>query len=95
MDNKLTDEEILKLASQRVEAKRGFFIHLAIYVCVNVFLFLIWYFVAGRGYPWYLWVIFGWGIAIVINAIAVFIAPKGSSWEKRQLQKEIQNLKKN
>ena len=96
MPEKLSEEEIVKLAKQRVEAKRGFFTHLAIYVCINIALFLMWFFVSGgpTGYPWFLWVIFGWGIGVVANAIAVFVTPRGSDWERRQIEKEIENIKK-
>jgi hypothetical protein len=94
--NQLPDEELIKLARQRVEAKRGFFIHLSIYVCVNVFIFLMWFFLlqGPSTYPWFLFVIFGWGIGVAANAIAVFVAPKGSGWEKKQIEKELQNLRK-
>lgn len=92
--SQMTDEEIMNMAKKRVEAKKGFFIHLGMYVVINVFLFLIWFFLAGGPgtYPWFLWVIFGWGIGVVANAISVFM--HSSSWERKELQKEIDRLKK-
>ena len=91
----MTDEEIRTMARKRVEAKKGFFIHLGIYVVVNIFLFLIWFFVAGGpgSYPWFLWVIFGWGIGVAANAIAVFVGSRGG-WEQNEIQKEIDRIKK-
>jgi uncharacterized protein (DUF486 family) len=96
MASGLSDEEVLKLAKQRVEAKKGFFVHLSMYIVVNVFLVLIWWLVTGgrNAYPWFLWVLFGWGIGVAANAVAVFVTPRGSSWEQKELQKEIERLKK-
>ncbi len=92
--SQMTDEEIMNMAKKRVEAKKGFFIHLGMYVVINVFLFLVWFFLAGGpgSYPWFLWVIFGWGIGVVANAISVFM--HSSSWEQREIQKEVDRLKK-
>ena len=90
------DEEIKNIARRRVEAKKGFFVHLSMYIIINVFLFLIWFFVAGGPgtYPWFLWVLFGWGIGVVANAVAIFVTPQGGSWEQKEMQKEIERLKK-
>jgi 2TM domain len=95
MTQHLSDDEILKMARERVEAKKGFFIHLGMYIIVNIFIVVIWFLTTGgRGYPWFLWVLCGWGIGVVANALAVFLGGKGSSWERRELQKEIDRLKK-
>ena len=96
MTHQLSDEDIIKMAKQRVEAKKGFFIHLCMYIIVNVFLVFMWWFITGGSdrYPWFLWVVFGWGIGVAANAVAVFVAPKGGSWEQKELQKEIERLKK-
>jgi len=92
----LSEEEIMSMARKRVEAKKGFFVHLSMYIIINLFLFLLWFFVAGgpHAYPWFLWVLFGWGIGVAANAVAVFVTPHGSNWEQKELQKEIDKLKK-
>jgi uncharacterized protein (DUF486 family) len=96
MAEKMTEEEMQKVARQRVEAKKGFFIHLLMYVVINAFLVFIWWMTTGgNDYPWFLWVIGGWGIGVIANAIAVFVGPKhGSEWEAREMDKEMENLKK-
>lgn len=96
MTHHLTEEEMEKIARQRVEAKKGFFIHLLMYIVVNLFLVFVWWFTSGPGnYPWFVWVIAGWGVGVIANAIAVFIGPKhGSNWESREIKKEIENMKK-
>jgi hypothetical protein len=52
-------------------ARTAFVIHARTYVVVNVFLVAIWA-VAGGGYFWPAWVILGWGLAVVLQAMATF-----------------------
>ncbi len=77
---KLTDEEVLIEARRRVTQKRGFYSHLTTYVIVNAFLVLIWAFASGAGYPWFLWVLGGWGIGILSNFLHVFVFSTQSRW---------------
>ena len=92
----MTEEEIRQMARRRVEAKKGFFVHLSMYVIINIFLFLIWFFVAGGpgSYPWFLWVLFGWGIGVAANAVAVFVTPHNTAWEQKEMEKEMNKLRK-
>lgn len=95
MSTQMSDEEIRKLAHSRVAAKKGFFSNLFIYLVVNAFLVLIWYFASGAGYPWFLWVMGGWGIALVFHFFNVFVFPReGGDWERNQVQKEMDKIKK-
>ena len=55
---------------QRI-ARTAFIAHARVYVVVNVFLIGVWV-LAGAGYFWPAWVILGWGIAIVLQAMATF-----------------------
>jgi 2TM domain len=59
-------------AVKRLEAKRDFNIHVAIYAIVNVMLVVIWA-VSGRGYFWPIWPILGWGVAVVIHGWMTFL----------------------
>lgn len=58
-------------AIKRIKAKRGFQQHLVVFVLVNVFLWVIWA-VTGTGFPWPIFITFGWGIGLVMNAWAVY-----------------------
>ncbi|MGO9744143.1 MAG: 2TM domain-containing protein [Roseiarcus sp.] len=58
-------------AIKRLEAKRAFNLHVALYVLVNGLLIVIWAF-SGRGYFWPIWPIAGWGIAIAIHYWSAF-----------------------
>ena len=92
MTNQMSEEQIYEEAKKRVEAKRGFYKHLLIYVVVNIILVIIWAFPAGGGYPWFLWVIGGWGIGVLINFVEVFVWPKGS--DKGAIEKEVEKIKR-
>ena len=77
----LTDEEIREMAERRV----GFRRHAAVYVIVNVFLFLMWFLrrptdpvtpgFAGdltAGNYWPLWAHLGWGIGLVFHGWSAY-----------------------
>ena len=59
-------------AIRRIRAKREFRTHLMVYVAVNAVLVLIWS-LTGAGYFWPMWPILGWGIAIGIHAVTVYM----------------------
>jgi hypothetical protein len=77
------DERYLA-AKARVEAKKGFFIHLAVYVVLNV-IFLI---VVGRDF---LWATVFWGLGLAAHAAGVFLRDSRwlRDWEERAIQREI------
>lgn len=76
-----TDDQL----REYVEALRGFYVHLAIYLVVNLMLFLIDMLTPGG--PWFFWPLFGWGIAVLINAVAVFMTGRvfGADWMNRKV----------
>jgi hypothetical protein len=87
----MQNQDIYKTARRRVEAKLGFYIHLAIYVIVNallVFLNLTY----TPQYLWFLWALLGWGIGICFHALGVFVLPSGSAVKERMIEREIDKL---
>jgi uncharacterized membrane protein len=86
----MNDEELRAKAVRRVEAKRGFYSHLGVYVAVNLLLVGIWA-TTGAGYFWPIWPMLGWGVAIVIQAWATFARP---SVTESAIQREIDRLRK-
>jgi len=94
MSTQLSEEEIYQQARKRVEEKKGFFTHLAVYIIVNIMLVLIWAFPSGGGYPWFLWPLGGWGIGLVFHFLGVFVFSKRTDWEKREVEKEAEKLRK-
>jgi len=94
MSTGMSEEELYRKARERVEEKKGFFIHFAIYILVNILLVIIWAFPAGGGYPWFLWPLGGWGIGILFHFLGVFVFSRPSGWERREIEKEVERLKK-
>ena len=92
MPAQMSEEEVYEVARKRVKAKRDFYKHLIIYVVVNIILVIIWAFPAGRGYPWFWWVIGGWGIGLLFNFLDVFV------WQRRgdkgAIEKEAEKIRR-
>jgi len=94
MSTGMSEEEIYRQAKKRVEEKKGFYTHLAVYIAVNILLVIIWAFPGGRGYPWFLWPLGGWGIGLLFDFLRVFVFSRPSDWERREIEKEVERLKK-
>ena len=91
----MTEEKLRQRARERARAKLRFYIHLIVYVCVNVLLFAVWYFTLGpSGFPWFIFPLIGWGIALVIHAVAAFYGKSmEGSMEDRMTERELAKLK--
>ena len=94
MPPQLTEEEIYQKAKKQVEEKKGFYIHLMVYVLVNIMVILLWQFAYGGGYPWFVWMTGGWGIGLASHFLGVFVFSRTGGWEKRQMDAEIERIKK-
>jgi hypothetical protein len=93
MANQLSETEIYQVARKRVEEKKGFYTHLASYIVVNAMLVIIWA-LTGHGYPWFIWPLAGWGIGLVFHFLGVFAFNKGTAWESKEIEKEVERLRK-
>ena len=71
-------------AKERVTEFRGFYGHLAVYVIVNLGLFLI-NMTMVPGSLWFFWPLMGWGIAVVLHALRFFGGPFGLIWEEKKI----------
>ena len=67
------DEELRSEAIERLKARRGFFIHLGVYLLVNAALFAVWWMSTPGAYYWPMWTAFGWGIGVAFHGLAVVI----------------------
>lgn len=85
------ENDLEEVARKRVQARMSFVVHFAMYAVANVGMFAIW-FLSGRGYPWFLWPLMGWGIGVVAHFIGIFIGP-GSSAERRAIDREVRRLR--
>ena len=69
----VSDEELKETAEKIAEEKKGFYIHFAIYIIVNLFLIAQWWWITGGdGFPWFITTLGGWGIGIVAHYIVAF-----------------------
>jgi hypothetical protein len=91
----MSEEEIYQRARKRVEEKKGFFSHLAVYIVVNAILVLIWAFTGrGDGYPWFVWPMGGWGIGLIFHFLGVFLFSKETGWERNEVETEAEKIRK-
>jgi hypothetical protein len=86
-----TDSELRQLAKRRVNQKMGFYIHLAVYVLVNLGLAAI--NLLGGGQRWHLWPLAGWGLGLAIHGIVTFASLRDESVRERMLDDELARLK--
>jgi hypothetical protein len=79
--------EAYRRAKARVETLRDFYIHLAVYIAVNIFLFII-NMLTSRDSLWFYWPLLGWGIGLAVHAIYVFGVGGRLSrdWEERKVR---------
>lgn len=94
MSSQTPEEELFRLARKRVEEKKGFYTHFAVYLAVNALLVVIWAF-TGAGFPWFIFPLGGWGIGVLFHFLGVFVFSRaGSDWERKAIEKEVERLKK-
>ncbi len=74
-------------AKARVEAVRGFFIHLTIYLIINAFLLGL-NLITTPDHLWFYWPLLGWGAGVAINGFVVFGVSSswGARWEERKIR---------
>ena len=89
----MSEEQIYELAKKRVEEKRGFFKHLAVYILVNIILVCVWAFAPdGGGFPWFIFPLCGWGIGIIFHFLGVFVF--GGKSDRAAIEKEVERIRR-
>jgi hypothetical protein len=58
--------------ARQILKRRTFYLHLCVYLAVQVMLIAIWALVGG-GFPWFLFPLMGWGIGIVAHGASAFL----------------------
>jgi len=76
----MEEKELRRLAKERASFK----VHITVYLIIVALLAVVNYFTWG-GYPWFLWVAFGWGIAILFHGLSAYVWDAGA--EEREYQK--------
>ena len=77
------EKELWKIAKKRVGFKR----HLATYIVINTFLWLLWYFTDHKeeyeeAVPWPVFPMLGWGIGLMFSFLGAYVFVKQDSVEK-------------
>jgi 2TM domain len=80
----MTDDARYEEARRRVQAKKAFFAHAAVFVLLNVVFLIV------AGWSW-LWVTLFWGLGLALQAFSTFFSSSDwfKGWEERQIQKEL------
>ncbi len=85
----MENPEAYRRAKRRVEAKLGFYIHLAVYVVVNAMLMTI-NLSHSLEHLWFQWSVAGWGIGLLFHALAVFVFCGQSGLKEKMIEKEME-----
>ncbi len=82
------EQQRYERAQARVRAIKGFFIHTAAFVVVNISLLAINAVIGGVW--WFYWPLIGWGIGLGVHALGVFGfgggGPWGWEWEEQKVR---------
>ena len=88
----MENPEAYERAKKRVEAKIGFYIHLAVYVGVNLLLLVI-NLTSSPQYLWFKWPLFGWGIGIFFHGLSVFVfRGRFKAIKERMIEEEMKRF---
>lgn len=84
-DNRPTNEQLLKLAKERVGLKKGLKWHFIVFALLSILLAVINYltYEEPNGTMWAIWGIIGLGVPFVIHAICAFVKLSGQSDEQK------------
>ena len=84
----MENQEAYERARKRVEAKIGFYVHLSVYIAVNILLIIV-NISTSPQYLWFKWPLIGWGIGLISHALGVFVFTGGSAIKEQMIEKEM------
>lgn len=79
----MENQEAYRRAKKRVQAKIGFYIHLAVYVGVNILLIII-NLATSPQYLWFRWPLLGWSIGLFFHGMSIFVFSGGKFKEIKE-----------
>jgi hypothetical protein len=86
-----SDEELRRKAEKIAEEKIGVYIHIPVYLIVNIMLYIIWWTTGGPdSLPWPIFVTIGWGIGLVAH---IFVTLGKGIDTSKMVEKEYHRLK--
>lgn len=84
----MENQEAYERAKHRVAAKRGFYVHLSVYIAVNILLVIV-NLSSSPEYLWFKWPLMGWGIGLFFHGLGVFAFSDHSKITERMIEKEM------
>lgn len=89
------DDEAYRLARRRVKELRDFYIHVFVYVVVNVLLLVI-NLISSPDELWFYWATIAWGVGLGIHGMSVLFQGSllGQDWEDRKIKKYMDKSQK-
>ncbi len=90
-------EDIYKRAEKKVNAKKGFFVHLGVFIAVGLFFLLMNIATFGEeGRVWFFFPLLPWSVGLFIHYFIIFGLPGTriltAEWEKEEFEKEVRNI---
>ena len=81
------DHDRYRRARRRVHEIRAFYLHLAIFIAVNIILHVINVVTSPSAY-WAFWPLFGWGIGLLVHGVVTYrwMPFLGREWEERKIR---------
>jgi hypothetical protein len=89
----LSSEDLERIAHKRAGAKLGWYVHAAVYIVVNLFVFAISSYGFGER-PWSVFPLLGWGLGLGLHGISVFMLGAGGEFRERLVQQERDRLRR-
>ena len=84
----MTETERYELARMHVRKLKDFWIHLAVFLVVNVGL-TTFNLVKQPDKLWFHWVLMGWGAGLLLHAFLVFGSGVAKNWEERKIKEVV------
>ena len=84
----IPNQDAYQRAKRRAEAKFGFYLHLAVYIAVNIVLAIV-NLSTSTEYLWFKWPLIGWGIGVFFHALGVFVLSGRNSVTARMIEREM------
>jgi hypothetical protein len=75
-------------ARARANAKYGFYVHASVYAAVMTLLVLI-NLVSSPGAIWFIWPLIGWGFAVVLHGVRVFVLTDKNAVIEKMTEREL------
>jgi hypothetical protein len=91
----IPNSEQYQQARARVQQLRGLYLHVGVFVLVNLNLLLL-NLITNPQTLWFYWVVIGWGIGLIAHAFVVlwFGGVLGREWEERTIRRIMERESK-